>query len=58
MTYRLAPLADEERAAALRLHAAARGLELDAAAAEFLLKRVARDMTALTSGSRGSIARR
>ena len=47
MTYRLAPLADAERAAALRLHAAARGLELDAAAAEFLLKRVARDMTAL-----------
>ena len=37
-----------DRAAALRLHAAARGLELDAAAAEFLLKRVARDMTALT----------
>ena len=48
VTYRLAPLADEERAAALRRHAAARGLELDAAAAEFLLKRVARDMTALT----------
>ena len=48
VTYRLAPLADEERATALRRHAAARGLELDAAAAEFLLKRVARDMTALT----------
>ncbi len=48
VTYRLAPLGDAERAAALRLHAAARGLELDAAAAEFLLKRVARDMTALT----------
>ena len=48
MTYRLAPLGDEGRAAALRRHAAARGLELDAAAAEFLLKRVARDMTALT----------
>jgi DnaA family protein len=48
VTYRLAPLGDTDRAAALRLHAAARGLELDAAAAEFLLKRVARDMTALT----------
>lgn len=47
VTYRLAPLDDADRAAALRLHAAARGLELDAAAAEFLLKRVARDMTVL-----------
>jgi DnaA family protein len=47
VTYRLAPLADDERAAALRLHASARGLELDAAAAEFLLKRVPRDMSAL-----------
>jgi DnaA family protein len=47
VTYRLAPLADDDRAAALRLHAAARGLELDAAAAEFLLKRVPRDMAAL-----------
>ena len=48
VTYRLAPLEDEERSAALRLHAAARGLTLDAAAADYLLKRVARDMTALT----------
>jgi len=48
ITYRLASLADEERADALRVHAAARGLELDAAAAEFLLRRVARDMKALT----------
>jgi DnaA family protein len=48
VTYRLAPLDDAERAEALRLHAAARGLALDAAAAEFLLKRVARDMPALT----------
>ena len=46
--YRLAPLDDVERAAALRLHAGARGLTLDAAAAEFLLKRVDRDMAALT----------
>lgn len=48
ITYRLAPLDDAERAEALRLHAAARGLTLDAAAADFLLKRVDRDMAALT----------
>jgi DnaA family protein len=48
VTYRLAPLDDAGRVTALRLHAAARGLELDVAAAEFLLKRVARDMAALT----------
>lgn len=48
VTYRLAPLDDGERAAALRLHAAARGLSLDTAAAEFLLKRVDRDMATLT----------
>ena len=49
VTYRLAPLDDAERAQALRLHAAARGLALEAAAADFLLARVARDMSALTS---------
>jgi DnaA-homolog protein len=49
VTYRLAPLDDAERAQALRLHAAARGLGLEAAAADFLLARVARDMSALTS---------
>ena len=49
VTYRLAPLDDAERATALRIHAAARGLTLDAAAADFLLTRVARDMSALTS---------
>jgi DnaA family protein len=49
VTYRLAPLDDADRANALRLHAAARGLTLDAAAADFLLTRVARDMAALTS---------
>jgi len=48
VTYRLAPLDDTERAAALRLHAAARGLTLDAAAVDFLLTRVARDMAVLT----------
>jgi DnaA family protein len=49
VTYRLAQLDDAERALALRLHAEARGLTLDAAAADFLLTRVARDMAALTS---------
>ncbi|HVJ28926.1 MAG TPA: DnaA regulatory inactivator Hda [Gammaproteobacteria bacterium] len=49
VTYRLAQLDDAGRATALRIHAAARGLTLDAAAADFLLTRVARDMAALTS---------
>jgi DnaA family protein len=49
VTYRLAQLDDDDRAKALRLHAAARGLTLDAAAAEFLLKRVAREMSALNA---------
>jgi DnaA-homolog protein len=49
VTYRLAPLDDANRSAALRLHAAARGLALDEPAADFLLKRVARDMAVLTS---------
>ena len=49
VTYRLAQLDDAERASALRLHAAERGLDLDAATADFLLKRVARDMPALTA---------
>jgi DnaA-homolog protein len=48
VTYRLAPLTDANKAAALKRHAAARGLELDDAAAEFLIKRVARDMRVLT----------
>lgn len=48
VTYRLAALTDEDRVTAVRLHAAARGIELDVAAAEFLLKRVPRDMAALT----------
>lgn len=48
VTYRLAALADAERAEALQLHATARGLELEHAAAEFLVKRVARDMGELT----------
>jgi DnaA-homolog protein len=48
VTYRLAQLGDNDRATALRLHAAARGLTLDAAAADFLLKRVEREMSVLT----------
>lgn len=48
VTYRLAPLTDPDRATALKRHAAARGLELEDAAAQFLLKRVARDMRVLT----------
>jgi DnaA family protein len=48
VTYRLAPLEDSERAHALQLHAAARGLALDAAAADFLVRRVDRDMGTLT----------
>lgn len=48
VTYRLKALGDGERALAVRLHAGARGLELDAAAADYLLRRVARDMRALT----------
>jgi DnaA family protein len=49
VTYRVGQLDDTERAAALRLHAAARGLVLEPAAADFLLKRAARDMAALTA---------
>ena len=47
VTYRLATLDDSERAAALQLHAGARGLTLDAAAVDYLLSRVARDMSVL-----------
>jgi DnaA family protein len=49
VVYRLQPLADEERARALIAHARVRGIELEAAAADYLLARVARDMNALTS---------
>lgn len=47
--YRLQPLADEDRAAALRLHGAARGLDIEPAAAEYLLKRVDRGMPAIAA---------
>jgi DnaA-homolog protein len=49
IAYRLEPLTDEQRATALRLHADARGLELGPAAADYLLKRVDRDMRSLTA---------
>jgi DnaA family protein len=49
VSYRLKALADDERAVALQLHAAARGLELEPAAAEYLLKRVDRGMPALAA---------
>jgi DnaA family protein len=48
VTYRLAPLDDAGRVQALQRHAAARGLDLEGAAAEFLVKRVDRDMATLT----------
>ena len=47
VNYRLAALGDDDRRAALRLHAAARGLTLSADAADYLLKRVDRDMAAV-----------
>jgi DnaA family protein len=47
VSYRLQPLDDADRALALLKHAQARGLDLDRAAAEYLLHRVDRDMTAL-----------
>ncbi|MEO8464270.1 MAG: DnaA regulatory inactivator Hda [Gammaproteobacteria bacterium] len=49
VAYRLKPVGDAERALAVRLHAEARGLELDPAAADYLLRRVDRDMRALTA---------
>jgi DnaA family protein len=47
VAYKLRPLADNERAEALMKHAEARGLELERAAADYLLGRVDRDMVAL-----------
>jgi DnaA family protein len=46
--YRLAVLGDEELTEAVAVHAAMRGLRLDAAAAAYLLHRVSRDLAALT----------
>jgi DnaA family protein len=47
IAYRLQPLADDDRVSALLGHAAARGLELERSAAEYLLHRVNRDMAEL-----------
>lgn len=49
VTYRLKALDDRERALAVRAHAEARGLELEPAVADYLLRRVDRDMRALTA---------
>ena len=49
VVYRLKPLDDRDRALAVRLHAQSRGIELDAPAADYLLRRVDRDMPALTA---------
>jgi DnaA family protein len=48
VTYRLQPLADADRLAALLAHAQARGLELERGAAEYLLHRVDRDIVGLS----------
>jgi DnaA family protein len=48
VTYRLQPLGDADRLAALLAHAHARGLDLDRGAAEYLLHRVDRDIVGLT----------
>jgi DnaA family protein len=48
IAYRLQPLAEGDLGAALRRHAEARGLELAPAVAAYLLRRVERDMPALT----------
>ncbi len=45
--FRLAPLSDEDRVAALRRRAAQRGFELPAESARYLLRRMPRDMRAL-----------
>jgi DnaA family protein len=44
---RIQPLADDEQSAALSLRAAQLGLELPADVAQFLLRRLPRDMTSL-----------
>lgn len=47
VVYRLAALSDQERLTAVMRHAELMGLELDAATAGFLMRRVERDMRAL-----------
>ncbi|MDR0576788.1 MAG: DnaA regulatory inactivator Hda [Candidatus Accumulibacter sp.] len=48
LVYRLTPLSDEEKRAALAAQAAARGLALPPGALDYLLSRAARDMRHLT----------
>jgi DnaA-homolog protein len=47
VVYRIETLGGADQVAALIAHARARGMELDSAAAEYLLSRVVRDMSAL-----------
>ena len=47
LSYHMQPLDDAARASALQLQAAARGLELEQAAADYLVRRLDRDMAAL-----------
>lgn len=47
LSFRLQPLDEDGRVAALQLHAQRRGLDLPEAAAQYLLRRVSRDMTSL-----------
>jgi DnaA family protein len=47
LSYRLQPLDDAQRASALQLQASARGLELEQAAADYLVRRLERDMATL-----------
>ena len=47
LVFQLQPLADEEKAEALRLRARARGMDMPEAVARYLLQRHARDMDAL-----------
>lgn len=47
LVFQLHPLADEEKAQALRLRAQARGMDMPEAVARYLLQRHARDMVAL-----------
>lgn len=49
LVYQLQPLSDAEKAAALRAHAAARGLAVGAEAIDYLLTHLPRDMRALSA---------
>ncbi len=49
LVYQLQPLSDAEKAAALRAHAAARGLAVGAEAIDYLLTHLPRDMRTLAA---------